>query len=88
MATHWIGKLCQLCFLMPAQEFGGAVMTTISLKLVLYQKGFIFERVTKKRKKIKLMSGSTYLLFVFYTRTSHLKNTAPFFSRIHQHVQN
>ena len=42
-----------------------------SIKLVIYQKEVIKERVTKKRKKV--MSSSTELLFVVYIRTSHLK---------------
>ena len=33
---------------MPAQEFFGTMMMTIPLKLVIYQKGFILERVKKK----------------------------------------
>ena len=34
-----------------------------------------------------LMSGSKDVLFIVYIKTSHLKNTALFFSRIGQHVQ-
>ena len=34
-----------------------------------------------------MMLGSTYVLFVVYIRTSHLKNTDLFFSRIHNPVQ-
>ena len=83
MATHWIVDIMSVIVLLPTQEFGDTAMMTISLKLVIYQKGFILERVTKK-----VMSDSTDLLFLVYIRTSHLKNTAPFFSRIHQHVQN
>ena len=38
-------------FLMPAQTFGGAVMTKISLKLVILQNVYILERVTNKKQK-------------------------------------
>ena len=73
-AAHWIVDIMSVIFLIPKNEFGGNVMMKISLKLVLYQQGFIFERVIKK-----LMSGSTYVLFVVNIRTSHLKNTVFFF---------
>ena len=46
MATHWIVVIMSVIFLISAQEFGGTVMMTISLKLVIYQKGFIIERLT------------------------------------------
>ena len=36
---------------MMAQEFGGPVMMTIPLNLVIYPKGFIIERLTNPRKK-------------------------------------
>ena len=55
--------------LMPTREFGGTVMMTISLKLVIYQKGFILERESQKN----VMSGSTDVLFVVYIRTRHVK---------------
>ena len=71
-------------FLMPTQNFGGNLMMTISLKLVIYQKGFILERVTQK----KAMSGSTDVLFVFHIRTIDLIKKILCFSRIRQHVQN
>ena len=74
---------------MPAQEFGGTVMMTISLKLVIYQKWFIIERLTTHMKEKKeTMAVSIDVLFVVYIITSHLKNTALIFSRIHNHVQN
>ena len=38
-------------FFMPTHEFGGTVMMTISLKLVIIQKGFILERVKIKQKR-------------------------------------
>ena len=65
-----------MMILMPKQEFGGTVMITIPLRLVIYQKGFILERVTKQKKVI---SVSTDVLFVVFIRTSHLKNTALIF---------
>ena len=50
-------------------------------------KGVILERV-RKNKKQNIMSVSTYVLFVVYIKTRHLKNTALFYSRISNHVQN
>ena len=50
MSTHWIVFIMSVMFLMAAQEFGGTVMMKISIKLVIYQKGLIIERFTKKRK--------------------------------------
>ena len=49
MATHWIVGNTSVIFLIVAQEFGGTVMMTISLNLVIYQKGFIIERPTNPR---------------------------------------
>ena len=73
MATHWIMGITSVMFLIAAQEFGGTVMMTISLKLVIYQKVFIIERLTNPLKmKNILMHGSTKVLFVVYIRTSHL----------------
>ena len=46
MATHWIVGITSVMFLIAVQEFGGTVMMKISLKLVIYQKGFIIERLT------------------------------------------
>ena len=51
MVTLWIAEMMTLMFLIPTQEFGGTVMMTISLKLVIYQKGFILDRVKKTIKK-------------------------------------
>ena len=52
MATHWIVGIKSVMILIVAQEFGGTVMMTISLNLVIYQKGFIVERLTNPRKKV------------------------------------
>ena len=55
METHWIVGITSVMFLIAAQEFGGTVMMTISLKLVIDQKGFIIEKLTNPRKiKIKI----------------------------------
>ena len=51
-------------------SFSNIVHFGWSICLVIYQKGFILKRVAKKRKKV--MSGSTDVLFVVYIRTSHL----------------
>ena len=53
MANHWIVEIMSVMFLMTTQEFGGTMMMTISLKLMIYQKGFILERVTKKMEEKK-----------------------------------
>ena len=52
MATNWIVVIMSVMFLIAAQKFGGTVMITILLKLVIYQKGFIIERLTNLRKKV------------------------------------
>ena len=51
METHWFVVIMSVIFLISAQEFGGIVMMTISLKLVIYQKGFIIERLTNSQKR-------------------------------------
>ena len=84
MANHWIVDIMSVMFLMPTQEFGGTVVMTISLKLVIYQKGFIMERFTER----KVMSVSIDVLFVVYIRTSHMTKYSSNISIIHQHVQN
>ena len=71
MAIHWIMDITSVIILIPPQEFGGTVMMTIPLKVVVYEKGLILEIVKKTGKK-KAMSGSTDVLLFFYTRTSHL----------------
>ena len=50
MAYHWVVVIMTVMFLMTAQEFGGIAMMTISQKLVIYQKGFIIERLTNPQK--------------------------------------
>ena len=50
MVTHWIVEILSVMFLMSTYEFCGAVMMTISLKLVIYQKGFNIERLTNSPK--------------------------------------
>ena len=39
MVNHWILYIISVMFLIPTQEFDGTIMMTISLKLVIYQKG-------------------------------------------------
>ena len=41
MVTHWIVDIISVVFLMPIKEYGGAMMTTKSLKLVILQKVYI-----------------------------------------------
>ena len=54
MVTHWIVVIMSVMLLISEQEFGGTNMMKISLKLVIYQKGFIIERLTNTQKKIRL----------------------------------
>ena len=49
--TYWILDITSGMFLIPTQEFGGIMMTKISLKLVIYKKGFILERVPENKKR-------------------------------------
>ena len=80
MATHWIVGITSVMFLIVAQEFGGTVMMTISLNLVICQKGFIIDRLTNPQIKKCLMMGSSKLLLVVYIRTSNLtKHSYNFF---------
>ena len=58
--------------LMPTQEFGGTLMMIISLKLVIKKRGYFKESHKKKRKRKKMISGSTDVLFVVYIRTRHI----------------
>ena len=66
------------------------MMMTISFKLVIYQKGFILDRVTKKI----VMSGSTdvrlnrCIIFCLYQNKLYEKIKLYFILKIHQHVQN
>ena len=71
MATHWTVGITSVIFLIVAPEFGGYVLMTISLNLVLYLMGFIIEKLTNPQKK-RLMIGSSKVLSVVYIRTSHL----------------
>ena len=68
MVTHYIVENMSVMFLMTTHECSGTVMMIISLKLVIYQKGFILERVNFK----KVMSVSKDVLFVLYMLTNHL----------------
>ena len=51
MATNWTVGITSVMFLIVSLEFGGTVMMTVSLNLVIYLKGFIIERLTNPRKK-------------------------------------
>ena len=67
MATHWIVVIMSVMFLIAAQELGGTVMTTISLKLVILPKGVYYRETHKHtKKKEKTMAGPTdvFLLFI------------------------
>ena len=69
IVTIWIVEIMSVMFLMPTQEFGGTVMMPISQKLVIFQKGYIQDRVTnQQQQKRKMMSGSKEILFVVYIR--------------------
>ena len=51
MVTLYIVNIISVIFLILTQEFGGIMMMSILLKLVICPKVFILERVTKKTKK-------------------------------------
>ena len=73
MATHWIVVIMSVMFLIAAQEFGGTVMMTISLKLVILLKGVYYRDTHKStEKKKKLLQGSTDVLFVVSIIKIHL----------------
>ena len=72
MATHWTVGITSVMFLIVAQEFGGTVMMTTSMNLMIYLKEFIIEKLTKPPKKKRLMMGSSKVLLVVCIRTSHL----------------
>ena len=72
MATYWIVDIMSVIFLMPTQEFGDTVTMTISPKLVILPKVVYIIESNRETKRKKVMSGSTYLLFVFYIITSHI----------------
>ena len=75
-----------MIFLMPTQEFGGAVMMTISLKLVLYQMEFILERVNKYILESDFRLNRCIICCLYPDKPSG--KIQLFSSRIHQHVQN
>ena len=90
--TNCIVEIMSVMFLVPTQEFGGTTMMTISLKLIIYQKGFILERVTKNKNKNKKQKSDVRLnrciICCLYQNNTYDKIQLYFFSRIHQHVQN
>ena len=49
MVTLFIEEIMAVMFWIPAQEFGGTVMMTISLKLVILPKG-VYIRESHKKK--------------------------------------
>ena len=81
MATHWTVGITSEMLLIVAQEFGGTVMMTISLNLVIYLKGFIIERLTNPQKKafndgfLKGTFGCLYQNKPFDGTDFFLKNT-------------
>ena len=80
MATHFIVVIMSVMFLIAAQEYGDTVMMTISLKLVIYQKGFNIERLTNtwKRKK-KLWYNQQMYCLLFISEQAIWQNTALIF---------
>ena len=89
MVNYCIVVIMSVMFLVAAKEFGGTVMMTISLKLVILPKGVYYRETHKHNKnKKKMMAGSTDVLFVVYIRTRHLTKHSSNFSRIQKHVQN
>ena len=66
---------------MTTQEFGGTVMMTISLKIVILPKGvYIIESHKKTKREQKLMPGPTYIYIYIYLISEQAirQNTAPF----------
>ena len=51
MATLWIVDIMSVMFFISTEELCGIVMIPISQKLVIFQKGFILERVKNQPKK-------------------------------------
>ena len=51
MATHWIVVIMSVMFLITVQDFGGTVIMTISLKLVILPKGVYYRETHKNIKK-------------------------------------
>ena len=88
MATHWIVVIISVMFLIAAQEFGGTVMMKISIKLVMYQNGFILERVTKKLKETIDVRLKNFIIFCLYQNNPSETIQFYLFSIIHNHVQN
>ena len=71
METHWIFDIMSVVFLIPTQEFGGTVMMTITLKIVVFQVLYILERVTnKKQKRGKLFMALTKYFWWFISEKS------------------
>ena len=64
MGTHWIVESMSMMFLIPTQEFGGTVIMTISLKLVIHQKGFILKRAIKKQQSD--VRSNIFIICCFY----------------------
>ena len=57
MATNWTVSIMSVMFLIVAQEFGGTVMMTTSMNLMIYLKEFIIEKLTKPPKKKAFNDG-------------------------------
>ena len=88
MESHWIVVIMSVMFLISAHEFGGTVMMKISLKSVIYQKGFIIETLTnqQKRKEINAMFNRCIVCCLYHNNPSD-KTQLQLFSRIRNHVQ-
>ena len=73
MATNWIVEMMSVIFLMPAQEFGGTVMMTISLKLVIYPKWLYYRESQKNKNKTKSdVRLNIFIICFFNIRTIDL----------------
>ena len=87
MKTNWIVEIMSVMFLIPTQEFGGTVMMTISLIVVIYHKGFILDRVKKKNKKSDVRLNIC-IICGLYQNKQYEKIQLYFFARMNQRVQN
>ena len=83
MVTHWIVFILSMMFLIAAQEVGGSVMMTISLKLVIYQMGFIIQRLTNipLNKMCRLRKSAT-LTCIYGTMYFEFDYNPPYSNKI------
>ena len=73
IVNHCIVDLMSVMFLMPIQEYDGTVMMMKSLKLVIFQKMYILEIVTKKLQRIRSCLAQTkYYWFLYQNKLPYI----------------